>query len=320
MNHANCCLLLILILSEVMETLSSTPASLDASLSKPVRDTADKISSSRALLTSRYPSFLTDPYAHHFGTMNASRPTSSLSRIATRTRVFDCFVESSLENNYTQFISLGCGYDFRFDRLDLPSSATIYEVDQKLVIQNKLEKMKQHSIPSKHPQIKRVPSDITSPTLFKELQSKGFDPSLPTCIIAEGLLYYFSPEVARGVIRRCRSACTDKVCGMFSAVSEEAIGGMGGLFRWGSDDVSQTFIQQGWEFSTALVLGEARCGGDCFNDFLKEVRTCEERSEELMKRDFGVKCDFCNIAAADFTVISNTIHTSSFAPRFARHR
>ena len=75
---------------------------------------------------------------------------------------------------------------------------------------------------------------------------------------------------------------------MFSAVSEEAIGGMGGLFRWGSDDVSQTFTQQGWEFSTALVLGEARCGGDCFNDFLKEVRTCEERSEELIRRVCGI--------------------------------
>ena len=56
------------------------------------------------------------------------------------------------------------------------------------------------------------------------------------------------------------------------------------------------------------------------------VRTCEERSEELMKRVCRVerahRQRFCtyNIAAADFTTIPNAINTSSSATRFARRR
>ena len=58
----------------------------------------------------------------------------------------------------------------------------------------------------------------------------------------------------------------------------------------------------------------------------KKVRTCEERSEELMKRVCRVerahRQRFCtyNTAAADFTTIPNAINTSSFATRFARRR
>lgn len=249
----------------------SSPAPTDSSLSAPVRQTADKISSSRALLSQRYPSFLYDPYAKFFGQINETRPTSSLSRIAVRTRVFDNFVESAVSRNYTQFLSLGAGYDFRFLRVRLPSNIRVYEIDQAEVIQRKVDGIRVNGIKDDE-RITRIPADLTSSTWLSTLKSSTtFNPNLPTCIIAEGLLYYFTPSTAKKLIQECREICNDRVCGIFSAVSEGAVGGMGGLFRWGSDTVENDFKSCGWEHCTALTLGSPEFGCDCFNDYLKSI-------------------------------------------------
>lgn len=193
MHHHSTGLIAILTVAILLlQTMSA--ASSDPSISAPVRQTADRISASRALLTSRYPSFLNDPYASLFAapnSINMTRPTSSLSRIATRTRVFDCFVEDCLCKNYTQVISLGAGYDFRFMRILMPSNVKIWEIDQEEVVTHKQNILEQNAVitPSN---LMRVSSDIT--TLSFLPLCTGFDPRLKTCIIGEGLLYYFDAE------------------------------------------------------------------------------------------------------------------------------
>jgi methyltransferase (TIGR00027 family) len=219
---------------------------LDLSLSQDVRDTANLIASSRAAISAKFPLFLNDTYAKLFTGaeggrgVTTERNAKSLSRIGCRTRFFDCFLSEAIhgELKAEQVLILGTGFDTRALRLRClqMGNVRVFEVDQPETITAKAAIMKEagHEEEYERSSVK-VGADLLQRTWIHELRRRGFDPKKRTCIIVEGLLYYFEETQATDLLKTCRELVDEGVGSsiLFSAVSENCVGGMNGLFRWG---------------------------------------------------------------------------------------
>jgi len=99
-----------------------------------------------------------------------------------------------------QVVVLGAGMDTRFHRLGIFEGITWYEVDLHPVLTIKNQRLR--DILGYLPENRRiVETDLSVPTWKSQLQDAGFNPSVPTIWLVEGLLMYLRPDdVARLVI------------------------------------------------------------------------------------------------------------------------
>jgi O-methyltransferase involved in polyketide biosynthesis len=113
-----------------------------------------------------------------------------------------------------QVVSVGCGVDTRPWRLAFPPSVAWFDVDQQPVIdlkakllaeagaeqqqqhetQQQQQQQKQFKFPLKCSTYTALASDATSSSWLNDLAAAGFSKTLPTVWVAEGLLYYLTPE------------------------------------------------------------------------------------------------------------------------------
>jgi methyltransferase (TIGR00027 family) len=112
--------------------------------------------------------------------------------MAARTRFFDSFFHEATQAGIRQAVILASGLDARAYRLAWPTGMTVFEVDQPQVIEFKtatLTDMGATPTADRRP----VAIDLRNdwPTA---LVDAGFDKSLPTAWIAEGLFGYLPPE------------------------------------------------------------------------------------------------------------------------------
>ncbi|MDX6739803.1 class I SAM-dependent methyltransferase [Actinocorallia sp. A-T 12471] len=178
--------------------------------------TALMVAAARAIETHRADSLARDPYAEHFvraAAASAGWPThpeevpegddnplwGRLGRyFGLRTRVFDDFLLSSARSGVRQVVLLGAGLDTRALRLGWPPGQTIYELDREGVMAFKhgvLERVAAAPAATRRPVPVDLCDDWSGPLL-----DAGFDPSLPTAWLAEGLLLYLPPEAERRMI------------------------------------------------------------------------------------------------------------------------
>ncbi|OHV06607.1 SAM-dependent methyltransferase [Mycobacterium talmoniae] len=112
--------------------------------------------------------------------------------MAVRTRYFDAFFMDATTAGIRQAVNLASGLDTRSYRLAWPPGCTVFEIDQPQVIEFKVATLARlHAEPTAD--LRMVPIDLRHdwPTA---LRRAGFDPSLPTAWIAEGLLPFLPPE------------------------------------------------------------------------------------------------------------------------------
>jgi methyltransferase (TIGR00027 family) len=112
--------------------------------------------------------------------------------LAVRTHHFDRFLTEAAHSGISQIVILAAGLDARSYRLRLPLTATVYEVDQPLVIAFKSKVIAGMGIGSLADR-RFVGVDLKSewPRL---LLRAGFDKNKPTAWLAEGLLNYLPAE------------------------------------------------------------------------------------------------------------------------------
>lgn len=145
--------------------------------------------------------------------------------LAIRTRVIDDWL---LEGQQRQIVNLGAGMCTRPYRLNLNESTVVYEVDDPSLLRAKRQVLRDAGHEPKVTVV-HVAGDVTAMNQLKEsLIESGFDPSLPTDWIAEGLLEYLDPahhlKVFRGakhlggnnkesriVFTKCDPFCRDYV-------------------------------------------------------------------------------------------------------------
>ena len=131
--------------------------------------------------------------AKHKGEANAAAENNTGSIVASA-RYFDDFVKKSIKEGLEQLVIFGAGYDTRAYRIEeLKGKVKVFEVDHPDTQRFKMEKVKE-IFGSVHDHVVYVPVDLETQILSEELFSKGYNPSMKTLFIMEGLLMYITPD------------------------------------------------------------------------------------------------------------------------------
>lgn len=113
--------------------------------------------------------------------------------VIARVRYFDDFIIRSVDEGLEQLVILGAGFDSRLYRIDGLKKIRAFEVDHPATQALKTEKIKKiFGLLPDH--VVYVPADLAKESLGQKLLEKGYDRSLKTLFIMEGLLMYLAPE------------------------------------------------------------------------------------------------------------------------------
>jgi methyltransferase (TIGR00027 family) len=112
--------------------------------------------------------------------------------MAARTRYFDEFFANAAAAGIRQAVILASGLDARAYRLDWPAGMTVFEIDQPAVIDFKTTTLSGFGAEPKA-ELRTVAVDLRD-DWPAALKAAGFDTSLPSAWIAEGLYGYLPPE------------------------------------------------------------------------------------------------------------------------------
>jgi methyltransferase (TIGR00027 family) len=143
-----------------------------------------------------------DPYARRFTSTvfyllirlfagyGERRTHGALTFIVCRSRYFDDYLKACLASGMSQLVILGAGLDSRTYRDPLQGVVKIFEVDHPATQASKIKRVKKvlGTIPTN---VVYVPIDFDEETLDK-LLAYGFDRSLKTLFIWEGVTYYLN--------------------------------------------------------------------------------------------------------------------------------
>ncbi|MDQ1275776.1 MAG: hypothetical protein QG610_1351 [Euryarchaeota archaeon] len=114
--------------------------------------------------------------------------------IRARVRYFDDFVKNSIDEGLRQLVILGAGYDTRAHRIEcMKGKVRVFEVDHPDTQSVKIEKIKKifGYLPD---HVTYVPVDFETENLGERLIAQGYDRSLKTLFLLEGLVMYIPPE------------------------------------------------------------------------------------------------------------------------------
>ncbi|MDP7704349.1 MULTISPECIES: class I SAM-dependent methyltransferase [unclassified Mycobacterium] len=120
---------------------------------------------------------LSDDFGQHFVNFQAAR-----------TKYFDAYFHRAAAAGARQVVILAAGLDSRAYRLPWPDGTTIFELDQPQVLEFKREVLAEHGVQPRA-QRREIAVDLRD-DWSAALQDNGFDPTLFSAWIAEGLLIY----------------------------------------------------------------------------------------------------------------------------------
>ncbi|WP_018654166.1 SAM-dependent methyltransferase [Actinomadura flavalba] len=178
--------------------------------------TALLVAAARAIETHRPDALAADPYAEHFVRAvpaSASWPThpadvpdgdadplwGRLGRyFGLRTRVLDDHLLRAARTGARQIVLLGAGLDTRALRLAWPPGRTVYELDRADVLAFKDDVL--GPLPAAPAATRRTLAADLRDDWAPALLAAGFDPSVPSAWLAEGLLLYLPPAAERRLI------------------------------------------------------------------------------------------------------------------------
>ena len=111
---------------------------------------------------------------------------------AVRTHYFDDFFNAAMRAGIRQVVILAAGLDSRAYRLPWPSGTVVYEIDQPKVLEYKTSTLDAHGA---SPKSRRIPVAVDLRDDWPAaLTAAGFDATVPTAWLAEGLLPYLPPD------------------------------------------------------------------------------------------------------------------------------
>jgi methyltransferase (TIGR00027 family) len=177
----------------------------------------------------------------------ALRAQEMINYQAVRTHFFDAYFADAAAAGIRQAVIVAAGLDSRAYRLDWPAGTTVYEIDLPKVLEYKAATLADSTpIAARRP----VPVDLRH-DWPKALREAGYDPSLPTAWLAEGLLP-FLPAAAQEAL----FASIDTLSGPGSRVAVE---------NFGVDVEKRREAEQRW--AELKAKREARGQDTSFNPF-----------------------------------------------------
>ncbi len=207
-----------------------------------------------------------DPYAIHFinpkileyaakhrNEANTTVENNSGSIVA-RVRYFDDFVKKLIENGLEQLVIFGAGYDTRAYRIEeLKEKVKVFELDHPGTQSFKMEKIKE-IFGSIQEHIVFVPVDFEKETFSEKLFSKGYNRSLKTLFIMEGLLMYITPNSVAETLSFIAENSGKGSAVIFDYFPESVVDGTNKLKI--AQDIRNFAIQQGEPLQFGIKDGE----------------------------------------------------------------
>lgn len=114
--------------------------------------------------------------------------------IASRVRCIDDLVVASNQEGITQLVILGAGYDSRTFRIpEIGNTIRVFEIDQPSIQKRKLEILKAifTQIPDN---VSYIPINLDESSFVSSIEISGFDTTIRTIFVLEGLVMYLMPE------------------------------------------------------------------------------------------------------------------------------
>jgi methyltransferase (TIGR00027 family) len=147
--------------------------------------------------------------------MRATHLPGMYEYVVARTSYFDNIVQQALQNNTSQIVFLGAGYDTRAYRFkDLIDSKTkIFELDIHTTQEQKIKLLNQNNI-SIPEQLTFVPINFNKETLESVLAKYGYGNGQTNLFIWEGVSYYLSSKEVDDILSFIKksSAINSTVC------------------------------------------------------------------------------------------------------------
>ncbi|BFV55543.1 SAM-dependent methyltransferase [Kitasatospora sp. CMC57] len=202
---------------------------------------------------------------------------------AIRTRFFDDYLQAAAADpETTQIVLAPAGMDSRAYRFDWPSRVRWFEVDRPAVLA-----YKEHQLSSFTPRVdhRGVAVDLTSPDWEEQLTAAGYDPSVPSTWLLEGLLYYIPEADTHRILQRVAAISAPGSRIAADLVNAEALthpqmtsllkvfSGWGCPWLFGSDEPEALFATYGY---TAEAVQPGEPGAD-FGRWPDPVPPREER-------------------------------------------
>jgi methyltransferase (TIGR00027 family) len=132
-------------------------------------------------------------------------PGARTSAIA-RTKLIDDVLLDALGSGISQVVILGAGFDCRAYRLAPLQRATVFEVDHPATHAMKMDRLRRAL--AKFPEnIRHVEIDFLQQALPAVLASSGFQPSVPSIFLWEGVTQYLTREAIDTVLSFVASCC-----------------------------------------------------------------------------------------------------------------
>ena len=120
--------------------------------------------------------------------------------MTARTKHFDELFKSALEENVPQLIILGAGYDTRALRYrDKIKDTRIFEVDTPIIQRQKKMILEKSNIDIPE-QVTFVPINFNRENIQDLLPEAGYETSLKSCFLWEGVTYYLTEEAIKGTL------------------------------------------------------------------------------------------------------------------------
>ena len=141
-------------------------------------------------------------------------PIADISYIHVRTCWLDDMVEqfaAGLGDQPGQLVILGAGFDMRCLRMGLPDTIVRYEVDAPGTQASKRALLDKVGLDGNH--ARYVGCDFTAERWLDCLREAGFDPSLPSCIVWEGVTMYLTREQVEENLRVAAELAPGSVIG-----------------------------------------------------------------------------------------------------------
>ncbi|MBI1288368.1 MAG: SAM-dependent methyltransferase [Flavobacteriales bacterium] len=193
--------------------------------------------------------------------------------IAARTRYIDDIVKKDVAGAQ-QVVILGAGLDMRAYRLEELKHIPVFEVDFPATQQLKRSKLKHLKLPQRD-KLTYVPIDFNKQRLKDALDAAGYDPTLKTLFLWEGVTMYLDANSIDITLASIREDSPAGSTLFFDYLYKKVLDGLSGLTEAKGVYRSQSFAGRGTERYTFGIAKED------VPEFLKE------RGFELMEHMSG---------------------------------
>lgn len=127
------------------------------------------------------------------------------SSVVARTKLIDDEITASVDEQTAQLVILGAGYDSRAYRLPNLRDITIFEVDH-TDTQHAKRRALRRALPSVARSVRYVASDFNQRQLESAMVAAGYQATVPTVFVMEGVTNYLTEAAVDDTLRWCARA------------------------------------------------------------------------------------------------------------------